>query len=65
MIRVAPRISRAVGAGEFAAYFSEPETVEGRAIEAVDAFVSTLAGELGLVEVASHAAETARLKLAR
>ncbi|SCK26879.1 hypothetical protein YUYDRAFT_02971 [Streptomyces sp. ScaeMP-e48] len=52
-------------AGEFAAYFAEPDTMEGRAIEAVDAFVGTLAGELGLIEAASHAAETARLKLAR
>lgn len=55
----------AIGAGEFAAYFAEPETMEGRAIEAVDAFVGTLAGELGLIEAASHTAETARLKLAR
>ncbi|MFJ9893662.1 hypothetical protein ACIQPR_10055 [Streptomyces sp. NPDC091280] len=55
----------AIGAGEFAAYFAEPETMEGRAIEAVDAFVSTLAGELGHIEAASHAAETARLRLAR
>ncbi|WP_328759284.1 hypothetical protein [Streptomyces sp. NBC_00271] len=54
-----------IGAGEFAAYFAEPDTMEGRAIEAVDAFVSTLAGELGLIEAASHAAETARLRLAR
>ena len=54
-----------IGAGEFAAYFAEPETMEGRAIEAVDAFVSTLAGELGHIEAASHAAETARLRLAR
>lgn len=52
-------------AGEFAAYFAEPDTMEGRAIEAVDAFVETLAGALGLIEAASHAAETARLKLAR
>ncbi|MER7851409.1 hypothetical protein ABTZ98_02470 [Streptomyces bacillaris] len=52
-------------AGEFAAYFAEPDTVEGRAIEMVDAFVVTLAGELGLIEAASHAAEAARLKLAR
>ncbi|MFF3312936.1 hypothetical protein [Streptomyces sp. NPDC002952] len=55
----------ASGAGEFTAYFAEPDTMEGRAIEAVDAFVSTLAGELGLIEAASHAAETARLRLAR
>ncbi|MET9760123.1 hypothetical protein ABZ016_13870 [Streptomyces sp. NPDC006372] len=54
-----------IGAGEFAAYFAEPDTMEGRAIEAVDAFVATLAGELGLIEAASHAAETARLRLAR
>ncbi|MGW0995378.1 hypothetical protein ACWD5V_19135 [Streptomyces sp. NPDC002523] len=54
-----------IGAGEFAAYFAEPDTMEGRAIEAVDAFVSTLAGELGLIEAASHAAETARRRLAR
>lgn len=54
-----------MGAGEFAAYFAEPDTMEGRAIEAVDAFVGTLAGELGLIEAASHAAETARLRLAR
>ncbi|MGW3036382.1 hypothetical protein ACWDCB_34875 [Streptomyces sp. NPDC001178] len=54
-----------IGAGEFAAYFAEPDTMEGRAIEAVDAFVSTLAGVLGLIEAASHAAETARLRLAR
>ncbi|MFF3910583.1 hypothetical protein ACFYZJ_32625 [Streptomyces sp. NPDC001848] len=54
-----------IGAGEFASYFAEPDTMEGRAIEAVDAFVSTLAGELGLIEAASHAAETARLRLAR
>ncbi|WP_455355370.1 hypothetical protein [Streptomyces sp. SYSU K217416] len=54
-----------IGAGEFAAYFAEPDTMEGRAIEAVDAFVGTLAGELGLIEAASHAAETARLRLAR
>ncbi|MER7728575.1 hypothetical protein [Streptomyces sp. NPDC096323] len=54
-----------IGAGEFAAYFAEPDTMEGRAIEAVDAFVSTLAGELGLIEAASHAAETARLRLVR
>jgi len=39
--------------------------MEGRAIEAVHAFVGTLAGELGLIEAASHAAETARLRLAR
>ncbi|MFM9647806.1 hypothetical protein ACKI1S_16860 [Streptomyces galilaeus] len=55
----------AIGAGEFASYFAEPDTLEGRAIEAVDAFVGTLAGELGLIEAASHAAETARLRLAR
>ncbi|MFD3415014.1 hypothetical protein [Streptomyces cyaneofuscatus] len=54
-----------LGAGEFAAYFAEPDTMEGRAIEAVDAFVGTLAGELGLIEAESHAAETARLNLAR
>ncbi|MEV8366698.1 hypothetical protein [Streptomyces niveus] len=54
-----------MGAGEFAAYSTEPDTIEGRAIEVVDAFVGTLAGELGLIEAASHAAETARLKLAR
>ncbi|MFF7358368.1 hypothetical protein ACFZA1_37935 [Streptomyces filipinensis] len=54
-----------IGAGEFAAYFAEPDTMEGRAIETVDAFVSTLAGELGHIEAASHAAETARLGLAR
>ncbi|MFF3412895.1 hypothetical protein ACFYW8_43605 [Streptomyces sp. NPDC002742] len=54
-----------IGAGEFAAYFAEPDTMEGRAIEAVNAFVETLAGELGLIEAASHAAETARLRLAR
>lgn len=54
-----------IGTGEFAAYFAEPDTMEGRAIEAVDAFVGTLAGELGLIEAASHAAETARLRLAR
>ncbi|MGQ4484331.1 hypothetical protein ACN6LM_002659 [Streptomyces sp. SAS_281] len=55
----------AVGAGEFAAYFAEPDTMEGRAIEAVDAFVGTLAGEHGLIEAAFHAAETARRKLVR
>ncbi|WP_282792909.1 hypothetical protein [Streptomyces sp. CC224B] len=55
----------ALGAGEFAAYFAEPATLEGRAIEAVDAFVGTLAGELGLIEAASYAAETARRRLAR
>ncbi|MGW9369293.1 hypothetical protein ACWGVR_04650 [Streptomyces xanthophaeus] len=54
-----------IGAGEFASYFTEPDSMEGRAIEAVDAFVGTLAGELGLIEAASHAAETARLKRAR
>ncbi|MFH8397665.1 hypothetical protein ACH4E9_09550 [Streptomyces anulatus] len=54
-----------IGAGEFAPYFAEPDTMEGRAIEAVNAFVGTLAGELGLIEAASDAAETARLKLAR
>ncbi|MFE5197954.1 hypothetical protein ACFQ93_30160 [Streptomyces sp. NPDC056601] len=54
-----------IGTGEFAAYFAEPDTMEGRAIEAVDAFVGTLAGELGLIEAASHAAETPRLRLAR
>ncbi|MGW7064941.1 hypothetical protein ACWGHM_41525 [Streptomyces sp. NPDC054904] len=54
-----------IGAGEFAAYFAEPDTMEGRVIEAVNAFVGTLAGELGLIEAASHAAETARLRLAR
>lgn len=57
-------VTATMAAGEFAAYFAEPDTIEGRAIEAVDAFVGTLAGELGLVEAASHAAETARLKLA-
>jgi hypothetical protein len=54
-----------IGAGEFAAYFAEPATMEGRATEAVDAFVGTLAGELGLIEAACHAAETARLRQAR
>ncbi|WP_205041783.1 hypothetical protein, partial [Streptomyces cinnamoneus] len=54
-----------IGDGEFAAYFAEPDTMEGRAIKAVDAFVGTLAGELGLIEAAAHAAETARLRLAR
>ncbi|WP_405846782.1 hypothetical protein OG211_03685 [Streptomyces niveus] len=54
-----------IGAGELAAYFPEPDTMEGRAIEAVDAVVGTLAGELGLIEAASHAAEAARLRLAR
>ncbi|MFD3959656.1 MULTISPECIES: hypothetical protein [Streptomyces] len=54
-----------LGTGEFAAYFAEPDTMEGRAIEAVDAFVGTLAGELGLIEAASHAAETARLRSVR
>ncbi|MEK8146254.1 hypothetical protein NKH18_48510 [Streptomyces sp. M10(2022)] len=53
-----------IGAGEFAAYFAEPDTMEGHAIEAVDAFVGTLAGELGLIEAASHATESARLRLA-
>ncbi|MCX5417962.1 MULTISPECIES: hypothetical protein [unclassified Streptomyces] len=53
-----------IGAGEFAAYFAEPDTMEGHAIEAVDAFVGTLAGELGLIESASHATESARLRLA-
>ncbi|GHE54224.1 hypothetical protein GCM10018785_24650 [Streptomyces longispororuber] len=58
-------IMTAMAAEEFAAFFTELDTIEGRAIEAVDAFVGTLAGELGLVEAASYAAETARLKLAR
>ncbi|MEU0429762.1 hypothetical protein ABZ235_40585 [Streptomyces canus] len=53
------------GGGEFAAHFAEPATLEGRAIEAVDAFVFHLAGELGLIEASLYEAETARLKLAR
>ncbi|WP_406858739.1 hypothetical protein ABZO31_00055 [Streptomyces sp. HUAS MG47] len=48
--------------GAFATAFAEPGTLEGRAIEAVDAFVGTLAGELGLIEAAFHAAETARVR---
>lgn len=59
-----PAMAR-IGSGEFAAYFAEPDTMEGRAIEAVDAFVDALTGELGLIEAASHAVETARLKLVR
>ncbi|MFF9899124.1 hypothetical protein [Streptomyces longispororuber] len=55
----------AIGAGEFAAYFAQAETLEGRAIEAVDAFVGTLAGAMGLIEAASHAPETARRRLTR
>ncbi|MEV7383260.1 hypothetical protein [Streptomyces lydicus] len=61
----AQRTTRAADGGVFGVSFAEPATVEGRAIEAVDAYVGTLAGELGLIEAASHAAETARLKLAR
>jgi hypothetical protein len=50
-------------AGESAAYFAEPATLEGRAIQAVDAFVETLAGELGLIEAAAYKAEAARIRL--
>ncbi|MCX5238948.1 hypothetical protein OG824_27475 [Streptomyces prunicolor] len=55
----------AAGTGAFAAAFAEPTTLEGRAIEAVDAFVATLSGELGLIEAASHAAEAVRIRRTR
>ncbi|GJF32679.1 hypothetical protein KNE206_53790 [Kitasatospora sp. NE20-6] len=58
----ARRPALAAQAGAFATAFAEPETLEGRAIEAVDAFVGTLAGELGLIEAALHAAETVRVR---
>ncbi|MEV0938163.1 hypothetical protein ACIBMX_41340 [Streptomyces phaeochromogenes] len=56
---------QAAADGQFAAYFAEPTTLEGRAIEEVDAFVGTLAGELGLIEAASYKAETARVRQSR
>ncbi|MEU2565071.1 hypothetical protein ABZ626_37960 [Streptomyces longispororuber] len=46
-------------------YFAWPVTLEGRAIEAADAFVETLAGELGQIAAAFHAAETACCRLVR
>ncbi|MFI9324890.1 hypothetical protein ACIGXI_34640 [Kitasatospora aureofaciens] len=58
----ARRSALAARAGALATAFAEPATLEDRAIEAVDAFVSTLAGELGLIEAASYAAETARVR---
>ncbi|MFH8470741.1 hypothetical protein [Streptomyces sp. NPDC017991] len=51
--------------GEECLDFAEPVTLEGRAKEQVDAFVTTLAGRLGLIEAASHRAETARVRQAR
>lgn len=51
----------AAAEGEFAAYFAEPATLEGRAKEQVDAFVTLLAGRLGLIEAASHRAEAVRV----
>lgn len=58
----ARRNSLAAGTGTLASYFAEPATFEGRAIEAVSAFVGTLAGELGLITAAFRAAETARTR---
>jgi len=47
--------------GLLAQFATEPATLEGQIKEAVDAFVSTLAGELGLIERTAKAVEAARV----
>ncbi|MEV0472340.1 hypothetical protein [Streptomyces prunicolor] len=55
----------AAGAGAFTSTIAVPDTVEGQVIEQVIAFVGTLAGELGLIEAASHEVEAVRLRRTR